>query len=237
MTTEITTSMTLGDIVSQHPELARELEHRSLDYCCGGRRTLAEACQAKGLDADETLAELSEVGTGEPAPWADLGPVELVDHLELLHHTYLKSEMPRLSELAAKVASVHGQRRPELIEVQQVYESLRDELDPHLMKEEQVLFPMIRELVESSDEAPAFHCGSLQNPISVMLMEHDAAGELLERLRELTSDYTLPPDACGSYTALYKGLEELEADTHLHIHKENNILFPTVVELETQGAG
>jgi regulator of cell morphogenesis and NO signaling len=138
-----------------------------------------------------------------------------------------------LDELAEKVASVHGERHPELLDVLADVKELRDDLEPHLMKEERVLFPMIRQLSEA-DEPVEFHCGSLRNPISMMLIEHDRAGMLLAQLRDRTDDYIAPPDACASYRALYQGLAELEADTHLHVHKENNLLFPAVAALEDE---
>jgi len=226
-------SITLAELVTQRPALARELERRSLDYCCGGQRTLEEACAGQGLDVDETATALSATPGGEIAPWATFGPVELVDHLEATHHAYLHEEFGRLTALADKVAQVHGGRHPELAEVRRLYGELRDDLEPHLTKEEQVLFPMIRELA-AADTAPTFHCGTLRNPISVMVREHDRAGELLEQLRAVTEGYVIPDDACASYTALYAGLEELEADTHLHVHKENNLLFPAVIALEAE---
>jgi regulator of cell morphogenesis and NO signaling len=233
MTTIITTTTTLAEIVNRYPDLARELERRSLDYCCGGRRTLAEACQAKGLDPDLTADELAAATSASPAAWAGLGPAELVDHLEATHHAYLHDELPRLSALVHKVAGVHGDRHPELVEIEHTYDALRAELEPHLMREERVLFPMVRELAAVTGPVPAFHCGSLANPISVMLADHDRAGDLLSRLRRLTGDYAPPDDACASYTALYAGLRELESDTHLHVHKENNLLFPAVIELQS----
>ena len=224
---------TLAELASTHPGAARVLERHQLDYCCGGAQHLSAACSETGLDPQIVLDELAELGV-EPAPdWADMGPVDLIDHLESTHHVYLTEEFPRLSALLDKVVGVHGGRHAELFEVQKTYEQLRAELEPHLMKEEQVLFPMVRELAEATEE-PAFHCGTLQNPISVMLYEHDQAGDALARLRELTSDYTPPPDSCGSFQALYAGLAEFEADTHRHIHKENNILFPAVLELEAK---
>ena len=237
MTDQITPTTTLADIVNDHPDLARELERRSLDYCCGGHRTLGEACEGVGLDPEATAAELAHVTTEPPAPWADLAPDALVEHLEATHHRYLHDELPRLGALVEKVHGVHGQRHPELADVRATYAELRADLEPHLMKEERVLFPMIRELAAAGDgPSPAFHCGSLANPISVMLGEHDRAGELLERLRSATQGYTLPDDACASYAALYAGLEHLEADTHLHVHKENNVLFPAVVALDAAGS-
>ncbi len=231
MSVAIDPSTTLAEIVTQRPALARELERRSLDYCCGGQKTLAEACADLGLDPDDTAADLDGAQGGSAEPWATYGPRQLVDHVETTHHAYLHDELPRIIALADKVAQVHGGRHPELIEVQRLTHEVRADLDPHLAKEEQVLFPMIRELA-GSDSAPTFHRGSLSNPISAMLREHDAVGELLAELRATAGDFVVPDDGCASYTALYAGLEELEADTHLHIHKENNLLFPAVVDLE-----
>jgi regulator of cell morphogenesis and NO signaling len=229
-TIEATTA--LSELVTQRPGSAAVLEALGLDYCCGGAHSLAEACAAAGLDVDEVVARLAEESPAEsPAEWASFGPSELVDHLERTHHVYLGQALPRVSELLGRVTDTHAERHPELREVRATFDELRSDLGPHLAKEERVLFPMIRELY-ASEEAPTFHCGSLQNPISVMCFEHDRAGELLARLRGLTSDYTPPSDGCASYEALYSALAELEADTHLHIHKENNLLFPTVVAEE-----
>ncbi|MCZ7631595.1 MAG: iron-sulfur cluster repair di-iron protein [Microthrixaceae bacterium] len=226
---------TLADIINVTPGSARVLEGYELDYCCHGRRPLAEACSEAGIDASAVLDSLNSLGEqdGDSPDWMTLGATELADHVESKHHTYLHSEMPRIEALAVKVADVHGERHPELLEVRDTYRELQADLVPHLMKEEQVLFPMIRELDEA-DGPKDFHCGSLQNPISVMLSEHDVAGELLARLRKLTSGYETPADGCASYKALYDGLAEIESDTHLHIHKENNVLFPMVVEMENQ---
>jgi regulator of cell morphogenesis and NO signaling len=233
MTTH-TAHTTLADIVTTQPGLARVLEARGLDYCCGGAATLADSCAANDIDVDVVLAELAaaEVDAVTP-PWATMDIAELVDHLEGTHHKYLWDEMPRLSALADKVLSVHGERHPELAEIASCYAVLRADLEPHLHKEEQMLFPMVRELA-GADAAPTFHCGSLRNPISVMLAEHDTVGELLAQLREFTNGYQTPADGCASYAALFSGLAELEADTHLHVHKENNLLFPAVVALERQ---
>ncbi len=230
--TMFTSHSTLADIVTARPSLARVLEARGLDYCCGGSATLEDACATNRLDADAVLADLAADAADETAPeWATMSVAELVDHLESTHHTYLWAEMPRLTQLAEKVLSVHGERHPELTEIATCFSTIRADLEPHLTKEERVLFPMVREL-SAAHAAPAFHCGSLQNPIAVMLSEHDTVGELLAELRGLTSGYQPPADACASYDALFAGLAELEADTHLHIHKENNVLFPAVVELE-----
>lgn len=226
----------LGALVTAHPELARELERRGLDYCCGGRASLEQACRAAGLDPVTVAAELSAVRSEDPPPeWASMDAAQLVDHLVDTHHRYLWDELPRLAALVTKVRDVHGERHPELRQVAACFEEIRLDLEPHLLKEERVLFPMVRELVAArgaGDGAPAFHCGSVANPISVMLTEHDRVGELLERMADLTGGYVVPPDGCASYAACYVGLARLAADTHLHVHKENNVLFPLVLELE-----
>lgn len=226
----------LGEVVNRLPGSARVLESFGLDYCCGGRRPLEEACTEKGLSVDEVRAALAGL-EAEPSPeWTSMGPAELVDHLEATHHRYLHAELPRLEALAEKVASVHGSRHPELLDVLADVKDLREDLEPHLMKEERILFPMIRELAAASASggSPVFHCGSLRNPISVMLAEHDATADLLERMLEHSGGYEVPADGCASFRALYEGLADLEADTHLHVHKENNLLFPAVVALEDQ---
>jgi regulator of cell morphogenesis and NO signaling len=228
----IDTSMTLGSIVTANPSLARELERRRLDYCCGGSRTLAEACAAEGLDAAAVAANLSRASEPpESAPWSTMDMRELVDHIEGTHHHYLWEELPRLDALLEKVDGVHGARHPELGTVRDLFAALRADLEPHLAKEERVLFPMIRELAVATTR-PTFHCGDLRNPISVMMREHDAAGAILERMRAATNDYRVPDDGCTSYRTCFDGLSALEADTHLHVHKENNLLFPMVVHRE-----
>lgn len=233
--TTISSKSTLGDIVTGHPDLARELERRSLDYCCGGRQTLAEACGELGLEPEVVAAELAAVTSAPAAGWASLGIRELADHIESTHHAYLHEELPRLAALVAKVRSVHGDRHPELVEIEKVYEELHQELVPHLMKEERILFPAIRELEETGRVTTG--PGTVGPPISVMISEHDRAGELLAGLRRLTGDYTPPADGCASYQQLFAGLAELEADTHLHVHKENNSLFPRALESELSAGG
>lgn len=231
---KIDVSTTLAEAVDAFPQLAREFERRGLDYCCGGQRSLGDACARIGLDPAVTIAELSQVGaTAAPAEWTTMTADELVDHLEATHHRYLWDELPRVGALVDKIVSVHGERHPELTEVARCYSQVRADLEPHLLKEERVLFPMIRELA-AADTMPSFHCGTLRNPIGVMLREHDAVGHLLTRMRQLTHDYQSPPDGCVSYTACFAAFAELEADTHLHIHKENNLLFPLVTRMERE---
>jgi regulator of cell morphogenesis and NO signaling len=230
--TAIDPHRTLADVVTSHPELARELERHGLDYCCHGDRSLIDACRAADLDPAVVAVDLEAVARpGGAAPWADLDVGALADHIEATHHQYLWRELPRLGELVEKIVAVPGDRHPELTEVATLFAVLRAELEPHLVKEEQVLFPMIRQLGQATSR-PTFHCGRISNPISMMLREHDHAGELLEQLRATSGGFRVPDDGCASYRACYEGLAELEADTHLHVHKENNVLFPAVVELE-----
>lgn len=224
---------TLAELVTTRPELAAPLDALGLDFCCGGQRRLDEAVAEAGLDLDAVTAELSatapKTAAGAEPEWE--GMTGLVDHLESTHHAYLSVALPRLAALADKVAAVHGANHPELVEVASLVREIRADLEPHLDKEEQVLFPMIRELAAATT-APTFHCGSLANPVRVMLDDHDRVGELLAAIRAATGQYRVPDDGCGSYHALYSGLAELEADTHLHVHKENNELFPMVLEAE-----
>ncbi len=231
--TIIESDTTLAELVIARPGVAPRLEALGLDYCCGGQRSLADAVIEAGLDLEATTSDL-EAAAQQTAPASEPewdGIDGLVDHLESTHHAYLHEALPRLVALAEKVAGVHGTNHPELVDVARLVNELRADLDPHLDKEESVLFPMIRELA-AAQSAPSFHCGSLVNPIRAMLSEHDTVGDLLATVRSVTDDFRVPADGCGSYHALYAGLAELEADTHTHVHKENNMLFPAVIEIE-----
>jgi len=229
--TEITINQSMAEIVKAQPASLRVLESFGLDYCCGGRRPLGLACEEAGIDTQVVLEALLNIEKGPEPDWASMGLVELVDQIEATHHAYLHTELGRLEALAEKVALKHAVRHPELEEVRSTFAELSEDFTPHLSKEERVLFPMIRELA-TAPTAPTFHGGSLQNPISMMMLEHDQVGELLEKLHTLTDGYQTPTNGCRSYRALYDGLAELEADTHLHVHKENNLLFPAVIVLE-----
>lgn len=225
----------LAEVVNTVPGSARVLESFGLDYCCGGRRHLGAACTDAGVDPEAVLDALSDVELGPEPNWAAMDPVELVDHLQVTHHAYLHTELERLAALTDKVANTHGGRHPELLDVRAVYTAIREDFEPHLLKEERVLFPMIRELA-SSPVVPTFHCGPVRNPISMMMLEHDHVGELLATLRTVTNGYQTPDNGCASYRALYDGLAQMETDTHLHIHKENNLLFPAVIALEEESS-
>jgi regulator of cell morphogenesis and NO signaling len=219
---------TLGDLVASNPAAVRVFEPLGLDYCCHGNRTLAEACSAAGIDAWAVAGALADLEDEAGARWTTLDAPALARHIFDTHHRYLHEELPLLHALATKVLTVHGERHPELAEVVRLVVELRADLEPHMMKEERVLFPAIDSLVGGRTEFPF---GSVANPVRMMMMEHDRAGELLSKLRAATGGYVVPDDACASYRSLYERLEALELDTHLHIHKENHTLFPAVLEL------
>lgn len=230
----ISTGDTVGGLVAERPARSRIFEEYGIDYCCGGKKPLTEACAAKGVSADEVMAKLNELDTadtGDATDYASMPLDQLVDHIESTHHVYLRRELPRLQEMADKVARVHGEKNERLIPLAEVVQGLVAELSQHMMKEEQMLFPIVRELAHSL-VVPEMHCGNLSNPIGVMEAEHQNAGNALESIRQLSDDHTPPDWACNTYRALLDGLRELELDLHQHIHKENNILFPRALELE-----
>ncbi len=229
---------TLGRLVAERPAAAAVLEQYGIDYCCGGKRSLEEACREKGINVDELLHQIvqreaeARKRAAEPATnWLERPLSQLCDHIEQTHHAYLRNELPRLSALMEKVVATHAQKHPELHELHRVFNELRRELETHMIKEEHVLFPAIRRLEQDALPA-AFPFGSVANPIGVMEAEHESAARALERIRELTAGYRVPEDACEAYRALLNGLRELTFDLHRHIHKENHILFPRAVELE-----
>ncbi len=228
-------SRTLGDLVAEVPARAAVFDRLGLDYCCHGQRLLSDACADAGLDAAAVADQIDVVrrpAGGDSHLTGD--PVAMVEDIVATHHRYLRYELPELEQLAEKVDGVHGDRHPELAHVRELVTAIRAELEPHLDKEEKVLFPAIRRLVDGQRDFPF---GTVQNPIRVMGVEHERAGELLAALRAVSDGYTPPADGCASYRALYARLADLEADTHLHIHKENNVLFPLVVDLESARIG
>jgi regulator of cell morphogenesis and NO signaling len=228
-----TIDCTLGELVLSNPGAARVLERHHLDYCCGGHRSLREACARAGIDGAAILDELDEITSAEPSDWAELDPVALARHIVETHHRYLHEELPLLDALAEKVLAAHGQRHPELGDMRTLVAHIRADLEPHLMKEERVLFPAIEALAAGQRDFPF---GTVGNPIRMMEQEHDRAGRLLKELRAVTYGFEIPRDACASYRSLYERLEHLEADTHEHIHKENNVLFPAAAKLQAQEA-
>ncbi len=242
MTTAISPATTVREIVGQYPRTRPVFEQAGIDYCCGGGCSLEHAASEQGLALDGLLADLTtaieslhdETKLGKD--WAAATETELLDHILDTHHTFMKAQLPRLAGLFDKVQSAHGAKHGDVLaSVRSVFDGFKAEIDEHLMKEEQILFPFIRELAAyepGRGDKPVSHCGTVQNPIRQMYAEHDNAAQALEKMQELTADYTLPADACPTFAALYDGLQAIEADLHEHIHLENNILFPRAIALE-----
>lgn len=225
----------VAEWVVHRPELSRVFEELGIDYCCHGEQLLQQACQQAGLNAHavlERLATVESAMTEAGKDWLTAPLAEVCDHIEATHHAYLRTELPRLTALIAKVVKTHGVNHAELRDVQRTFAILRAELEPHMMKEERILFPAIR-AIERAAAPLAFPFGSVGNPVRMMRHEHDDAGQCLADLRRLTRDYAAPPDACNSYRVMLDALGNLEFDLHQHIHKENNILFPRALEIES----
>ena len=230
---------TVREYALEIPAATRIFEKLGIDYCCGGGTSLADACAKAGVTVDEVLDSLKtterSAGTFAGGEWQTASPAELIAHIVEKHHTFTREELARLEALLAKVCGVHGQNHPELFHIQNQFQGLRRDLEPHMLKEERVLFPYIirvEETIETKQPLPVPPFGTVRNPVRVMMAEHDAAGAILRAMREASSNYTAPADACISYQTLYSALIALEADLHQHIHLENNILFPRAAELE-----
>jgi len=238
----ISSGMTVREVALQMPEATRLFEKLKIDYCCGGNRPLHDACASAGVKTADVLRMLDEVAQPNTAtkPALDFQQLplpELISHILDKHHIYTKEEMTRIELLFQKVISVHGENHPELKKAGDAFASLCADLSPHMFKEERVLFPYMVALASAAagrGNAPLAPFGTVNNPVRMMMMEHDTAGEILRELRQLTSEYTPPADGCVSYKTLYQALEAFEKDLHQHIHLENNILFPRSIEMEAQ---
>ena len=232
------TATTVRELVTQMPEATRVFEKFKIDYCCGGNTPLVKACEKAGVDLRQLEQELEHIGTAAQIQATDFNEMTLpvlIDHIVHTHHLFTRDEMVRLDALMQKVVSVHGDNHPELREASVFLKRLGDELNPHMLKEERVLFPYIVQLDRSATlkaGAPFAPFGTVNNPVRMMMMEHEAAGEILRELRRVTRDYAIPADVCISYKTLYEALAALEQDLHQHIHLENNILFPKAIDLE-----
>ncbi len=235
----LTTNQTISEIAAQSLGAVRVFEKHGIDYCCGGKRPVAEACEELGLDACAVTSELEQALAGRPADETDWNQArlrDLIDHIIAKHHEYLKLELPRLNQRLQKVMRVYGEKdQATLGALPALFGGLADELSMHMHKEEAILFPYIDRLESAKrtgELTPPSPFGSIASPIAVMEHEHDNAGTALRGIRETTRDYTVPEYACITYRSLLEGLRELEEDLHLHIHLENNILFPRAVALE-----
>ena len=232
---------TVREIALEQPSSIRVFEYFGIDYCCGGRQPLTQACASRNIPVEAVLGALAAVqAIFQPGPvstakdWTKAPLSDLAKHIATTHHVYVQRELPRLAVLAQKVVSRHGDTQPELPMIQELLRSLDAELTPHLAKEEAILFPYIEQLErpDAPGTAPQACFASVASPIAVMCAEHEAAGALLLQIRHLSRAFTTPPGACPTYLAYYAGLHEFEQDLHQHIHLENNILFPRAIALE-----
>lgn len=236
----LTTDKTVRELVLENPAATRVFEKLGIDYCCGGNKSLEQACQAANLSIDEVIDSLEMADHAARAvqtahDWQREPLADLASHITNTHHRFTRAELARLSPLLDKVCAVHGKNHPELQQVRISFQGLAQELTTHMMKEERVLFPYIVRMEEAViQQEPVLPApfGSVQNPVAMMEHEHDSAGNALRAIREASSGYTPPGDACISYQTLYRALSEFETDLHQHIHLENNILFPRAIAME-----
>jgi len=236
-------TQTVREVALNVPAATRVFEQFGIDYCCGGNRSLESACGTakvpvqKVLDLLSSAAEFAETRQGVRAEsdWKTAPLADLIARINNTHHKYTREEIVRLGPLFDKVCRVHGANHAELPKIREDFQALAQELTTHMMKEERVLFPFIERMEEAviaGDPVIPAPFGTVNNPISMMMHEHDAAGTLLRSMRALSADYEPPEGACFSYRTLYSALKEFERDLHQHIHLENNILFPRAVEME-----
>ncbi len=233
----LTTNTTVSELALEMPAATSVFEKMGIDYCCGGNRSLAEACANAGVEFKDVQIQLTLAAHAQAhEPNFQTTTLEnLINHIVVKHHSFTRLEIARLNALLDKVCMAHGENHPELMEIYVLFRELGADLDTHMTKEERVLFPyVIRMEAAAKQQVPLFRppFGTVANPVRMMMLEHDRAGELLKKIRQLSSDYATPADACVSYKTLYAALEALEKDLHQHIHLENNILFPRAVEME-----
>jgi regulator of cell morphogenesis and NO signaling len=236
---EVLTATTVGEIVAGDFRRAAVFEEFGIDFCCSGRRTLADACRAAGADERAVTRALDALPTpANDDETAHLSVPELLDHIVFVHHAYVRAALPRIAQHLTKLVDVHGSRHPELKRVAMYFAQVGDDLTQHMFKEERILFPYVRDLAEHAGSCgvAASPFGSVENPIRMMEREHAEAGAALRLIRELTGGYTPPADGCTTYQVTMAELRDFERDLHRHVHLENNVLFPAAVRLE-EGSG
>ena len=229
---------TLGQIAAKDLRKVEVFKKYGLDFCCNGKKTVKEACVEKGLDVTKIEHELQQADKapgGRPIPYNDWSPEFLGEYIVNTHHAFVRKVLPEMVTYAEKVMKVHGDRHPELLRVYQLVVGIEAELGAHLVKEEKVLFPCIKEL-SIGENAPqslrVLHLGSVRHPINLMEMEHEVVAEHLDEIKKLTNNYSLPQDACATYNLLFNMMREFEEDLNMHVHLENNILFPKALAIE-----
>jgi regulator of cell morphogenesis and NO signaling len=235
----LTSESTVADIATTSPATISVFQHHHIDFCCGGKIPLAQACQARGLDVDAVLTDLrAAVAPAAAEPnWNDASLTALIGHIQQRYHEPLRAELPRLSAMLQKVVTRHGDHLPDtLLPLQRTFETLQTELLDHMTKEDRALFPVIVALESRTQLAAPDVAAWITSPVAVMEAEHEAAGDALESIRELTNGFAPPDWACPTFRGLYYGLAQLETDMHVHVHLENNVLFPRAVQLAKQSS-
>ncbi len=235
-----TLEKTVGQMVAEDYRTAQVFRNHKIDFCCKGNRTLQEVTEKKGLNLETLLEELDEVQKivqGEQPDFKSWPLDLLADYIEKKHHRYVEEQIPLLMEYLNKLCSVHGNAHPELLDIFDHFSATAGELSMHMKKEELLLFPWIRKMVDGTQhdkplERP--HFGTVRNPIQMMMKEHDNEGERFRKIADLSNDYTPPSEACTTYKVTFSLLREFEEDLHSHIHLENNILFPKAELLENK---
>lgn len=228
---------TVADLVTENIKTAHIFKKHGIDFCCGGGISIERACEKKEVNYKILKEELEQALSENDRAYnyKSWAPDFLVDHIINVHHTYVEENLPLLLQYADKVMKVHGAHDTELVEINDMVKRVVTELAGHMKKEELILFPFIKKMVQAQKEGitlprPAF--GTVDNPIAMMEDEHENAGELFREIAELSNNYTPPEHACNTYKAFYAKLEEFENDLHLHVHLENNILFPKAKQME-----
>ncbi|MGB0896636.1 MAG: iron-sulfur cluster repair di-iron protein [Flavobacteriaceae bacterium] len=228
---------TVASVVTKNIKTAHIFKKHGIDFCCGGGISLEKACDKNNVNMDTLIEELTAIDkiTDQNLDFDNWELDVLIDHIVNTHHSYVSESVQILSQYANKVAKVHGHHYDFLIEVNTLFHDVANELVSHMQKEEQILFPYIKKIVnakrhQEANTPPPF--GTVSNPITMMEHEHESAGEVLRKIATLTDNYTTPPGACNTFKALYSKLEEFEQDLHQHIHLENNILHPKAISLE-----
>lgn len=235
---ENTKSPSIGSYVADDYRAAAIFQKYGIDFCCKGGRPINEVCESKKIDQEQLLKELSELSasTGDQTIDYKSWPVDLLaDYIEKKHHRYIEETVPALKQFLDKLCKVHGINHPELFEINKEFTASSEELACHMKKEELIVFPFVRQMVKYKNNKDQFSrpgFGTVQNPINVMMMEHDTEGERFRNISRLSNNYTPPEDACTTYKVAFSMLKEFESDLHLHIHLENNILFPEAIEME-----
>ena len=233
----LTQEKTIGDFVAENFRTAEVFKKYHIDFCCKGGRTVEEACDNKKVSPEQIYQELEEIANRKSEDidfnsW----PLDLLaDYVEKTHHKYVEEKSAMLIPYLNKLCKVHGERHPELFEINELFIGSAQDLAAHMKKEELILFPFIKQMVEAKkngETLPAPRFGTVENPVAMMKHEHEAEGERFVKIAELTNNYEFPDDACGTYQVTYKMLEDFQNDLHKHIHLENNILFPKAIAME-----